>query len=414
MLICLFNSNLFSSTFTFLQRQVLTSLLILALAIFTLSVFSVNKAEARPEYAAELDKDCTFCHIDPAGGGPRNRIGEIFEENYFEFPEDFDPDAVSEEIKDAIKQFTTSLELQTAFINTMHPDTSEGTIANCNACHTSVDRFLLMQAEATFNAQASERIRLTFSNNLGTTLNAFATVDAIPKHLYFKVGQFRLPYGIKQKDHNILVREGYNLGSNKRDVGIELGGSAGRVFYNAAFFNTDNAKAQGLLGTVGGQLGAVRAGVSCIYEKPGDDWERLISTFITASYRGVSLEGEFNFKDASANDMQASIAPESDLDFAEIESKGYYVGAKYRIIPQLTVAGRYGLFDPDRTVLGDASRRITFITQYNFMENGAISLFYWANLPNADRKPDDEINDKGMLRQLKGYNQFILMSRFWF
>lgn len=432
MLICLFKSNLLSSTFTFLQKQVLTSLLILAIAIITLSIFSVNSAEARPEYAAELDKDCTFCHIDPAGGGPRNRIGEIFEENYFEFPEDFDPDAVTEEVKDAVKQLTTSLELQTAFINTMHPDTSEGTVANCNACHTSVDRFLLMQAEATFNAQASERIRLTYSNNLGTTLNAFATVDAIPKHLYFKVGQFRLPYGIKQKDHNILVREGYNLGSNKRDVGIELGGSAGRVFYNAAFFNTDNAKAQGLLGTVGGQLGPVRAGVSCIYEKPGDDWERLISTFITASYKGISIEGEFNFKDASkdasrrndtrrvpstisdANDRQSSIDHESDLDFAEIDSKGYYVGVKYRIIPQLTVTGRYGLFDPDRTVLGDASRRITLITQYNFMENGAISLFYWANLPNTDRKPDDEINDKGMLRQLKGYNQFIVMSRFWF
>ncbi len=405
LLICLFNSNLLSSTLTSLRRHVLTSRLILAIAIFTLSVFSVNSAEARPEFAAELDKDCTFCHIDPAGGGPRNRIGEIFEENYFEFPEDFDPDAVSEEVKDAVKQLTTSLELQTAFINTMHSDTSEGTVANCNSCHTSVDRFLLMQAEATFNAQASERIRLTFSNNLGTTLNAFATVDAIPKHLYFKVGQFRLPYGIKQKDHNILVREGYNLGSNKRDVGIELGGNAGRVFYNAAFFNTDNAKAQGLLGTVGGQLGAVRAGVSCIYEKPGEDWERLISTFITASYSGLSIEGEYNVKDTQSSTSFA-------LD--EVDSKGYYVGAKYRIIPQLTVAGRYGLYDPDRTVLGDASRRITFITQYNFMENGAISLFYWANLPNTDRKPDDEINDKGMLRQLKGYNQFIVMSRFWF
>ena len=405
LLICLFNANLLSSTSTFLQRQVLTSRLILAIAIFTLTVFSINSAEARPEFAAELDKDCTFCHIDPAGGGPRNRIGEIFEENYFEFPEDFDPDAVTDEVKDTIKLLTTSLELQTAFINTMHPDTNEGTIANCNACHTSVDRFLLMQAEATFNAQASERIRLTFSNNLGTTLNAFATVDAIPKHLYLKVGQFRLPYGIKQKDHNILVREGYNLGSNKRDVGIELGGNAGRVFYNAAFFNTDNAKAQGLLGTVGGQLGAVRAGVSCIYEKPGEDWERLISTFITASYSGLSIEGEFNFKDTQSS---------TSFTLDEVDSKGYYVGAKYRIIPQLTVASRYGLFDPDRNVLGDASRRITFITQYNFMENGAISLFYWANLPNANRKPDDEINDKGMLRQLKGYNQFIVMSRFWF
>ena len=388
----------------------------LIMTVFSLPFFLVNISDARPEFAAELDKDCTFCHIDPAGGGPRNRIGEIFEENYFEFPEDFDMDAVTEEAKKVDKQLTTSLDLQTAFINSLHPDEGKGTVANCNSCHTSVDRFLLMQAEVTFNAHASERVRLTLSNNLGTTLNAFATVDAIPKHLYFKVGQFRLPFGIKQKDHNILVREGYNLGSNKRDVGLEMGGSSGKVFYNAAFFNTDNAKSQGLLGTLGGQLGPIRAGISCIYEKPGEDWERLISTFITASYKGLSLEGEFNFKDtqASAEDMQSSIASEPDLAFAEIDSKGYYVGAKYRIIPQLTVVGRYGLFDPDRTELGDASRRITLITQYNFMENGAISLFYWANLPNQNRKPDEDINNKSMLRQLKGNDQFILMSRFWF
>ena len=405
MLLCLINSNLLPHNITFLQRHVLTSLFILATAILSLNVLSVNSAEARPEFAAELDKDCTFCHIDPAGGGTRNRVGEIFEENYFEFPEDFDTDAATEEAKEVVKQLTISLDLQTAFISPMHPDENEDTVANCNACHTSVDRFLLMQAEATFNAQASERICLTLSNNLGTTRNAFATVDAIPKHLYFKVGQFRLPFGIKQKDHNILVREGYNLGSNKRDVGIELGGRTGKVFYNAAFINTDNAMAQGLLGTVGGQFGVIRAGVSCIYEKPGEDWERLISTFITASYSGLSLEGEFNFKDTQSS---------TSFDLDEVDSKGYYVSAKYRIIPQLTVASRYGLFDPDRTVLGDARRRITFITQYNFMENGAISLFYWANLPNADRKPDDEIDDKSTLRQVKGYNQFILMSRFRF
>ena len=48
------------------------------------------------------------------------------------------------------------------------------------------------------------------------------------------------------------------------------------------------------------------------------------------------------------------------------------------------------------------------------MENGAISLFYWANLPNADRGEDDTIGDKGTLRQLQGTDQIILMSRFWF
>lgn len=386
-------------------KGLLTLLMFVLTVNFTLSLFWVNVADARPEFAAELDKDCNFCHIDPAGGGPRNRIGEIFEENYFEFPEDFDMDAVTEEAKEVVKQLTTSLDLQTAFIKDMHANGDEGAVAGCNSCHSSVDSFLLMQAEVTFNAQASEHVRLTLSNNVGTTLNAFATVDAIPKHLYVKVGQFRLPFGIKQKDHNILVREGYGLGSNKRDVGVELGGSLGKAFYNAAFFNAGNATAKGLLGTVGGQLGPIRAGVSCIFEQPGEEWERLVGAFLTASYGGLSLEGEFNFGNTGET---ASFAPDA------VDSKGYYFGAKYRVFPQFTVAGRYGLFDPDRTVLGDAGKRLTFITQYNFMENGAVSLFYWANLPNADRKPDEEISSKSALRQLQGRNQLIVMSRFWF
>lgn len=375
------------------------------IACTALILFLPTDTEARPEFATELEKECSFCHLDPAGGGPRNRIGEIFEENYFEFPEDFDMEAVTEEAKEVVKQLTTSLDFQTAFIKTTHVDEGENAIASCNSCHSSIDRFLLMQAEVTFNAQASEHIRLTLSNNAGTTMNAFATVDAIPKHLYVKVGQFRLPFAIKQKDHNILVREGYGLGSNKRDVGVELGGSAGKVFYNAAFFNANNAAAKGGLGTLGAQLGPVRAGISGIFEKPGEDWERLIGAFLTASYAGLSIEGEFNFGNSGEVAAFAS---------DDINSKGYYVGAKYRVLPQLTVTGRYGLFDPDRTVKGDASQRVTLSAQYNFMENGAISLFYWANLTNADRGEDNTIQDKGTLRQLQGTDQIILMSRFWF
>ena len=386
-----------SGRLSFLRFAVVASVLF--------SLLWLSSAEARPEFATELEKECSFCHLDPAGGGPRNRIGEIFEENYFEFPEDFDMDAVTEEAMEVVKQLTTSLDFQTAFIKTTHVDQEESTIAGCNSCHSSVDRFLLMQAEVTFNAQASENISLTLSNNAGTTMNAFATVDAIPKHLYVKVGQFRLPFAIKQKDHNILVREGYGLGSNKRDVGVELGGSAGKFFYNAAFFNAGNATAKGGLGTLGAQLGPVRAGISGIFEKPGEEWERLIGAFFTASYAGLSVEGEFNF--ANSGEL-ATFTPE------DVDSKGYYVGAKYRLLPQLMLAGRYGLFDPDRTVKGDTSQRLTLSAQYNFMENGAISLFYWANLPNADRGEDDTIGDKGTLRQLQGTDQIILMSRFWF
>ncbi len=396
-----------SSNNTSLPKPLGASLLLLLvfIASVALNLFLPTAVEARPEFATELEKECNFCHLDPAGGGPRNRIGEIFEENYFEFPEDFDLEAVTEEAKEVVKRLTTSLDFQTAFIKTTHVDEEENAIAGCNSCHSSIDRFLLMQAEVTFNAQASEHVQLTLSNNAGTTMNAFATVDAIPKHLYVKVGQFRLPFAIKQKDHNILVREGYGLGSNKRDVGVELGGSAGKLFYNAAFFNANNAAAKGGLGTLGAQIGPIRAGVSALLEKPGEDWERLIGAFLTASYAGMSVEGEFNF---GKSGEVASFTPDA------VDSKGYYVGAKYRALPQLTIAGRYGLFDPDRMVKGDTSQRVTLSAQYNFIENGAISIFYWANLSNTDRGADDTIQDKGMLRQLQGTDQIILMSRFWF
>ena len=39
--------------------------------------FFFRSLEARPEFATELEKECSFCHLDPAGGGPRNRVGEI-------------------------------------------------------------------------------------------------------------------------------------------------------------------------------------------------------------------------------------------------------------------------------------------------------------------------------------------------
>src|SRR5690348_4648272 len=35
-------------------------------------------AQARPEYAAKEGKSCNYCHVDPAGGGPRNPRGVYY------------------------------------------------------------------------------------------------------------------------------------------------------------------------------------------------------------------------------------------------------------------------------------------------------------------------------------------------
>ena len=92
----------------------------------------------------------------------------------------------------------------------------------------------------------------------------------------------------------------------------------------------------------------------------------------------------------------------------DITSKGYYFGAKYRVMPELVLSGRYGLFDPDRTLKGDGSQRVTLTARYIFMQNGSLELFYWLNIANDGR--DTTSTD----RQLEGTDQLILMSHFWF
>jgi hypothetical protein len=52
-----------------------------ALALITTVAFVPRQAAATPAYAAQTKKACGFCHVNPAGGGPRNATGTKFEQN---------------------------------------------------------------------------------------------------------------------------------------------------------------------------------------------------------------------------------------------------------------------------------------------------------------------------------------------
>jgi len=43
-------------------------------------------AAALPAYAAATGKACGACHVNPAGGGPRNAFGEAFAANGHKLP----------------------------------------------------------------------------------------------------------------------------------------------------------------------------------------------------------------------------------------------------------------------------------------------------------------------------------------
>jgi mono/diheme cytochrome c family protein len=60
------------------------SISVSALALAVVTVASAP-AQATPAYAAQEKKACGFCHVNAAGGGPRNAAGKKYEANGHKF-----------------------------------------------------------------------------------------------------------------------------------------------------------------------------------------------------------------------------------------------------------------------------------------------------------------------------------------
>jgi hypothetical protein len=52
-----------------------------AAALIATVALAPRQAAATPAWAAQTKKACGFCHVNPAGGGPRNATGTRFEQN---------------------------------------------------------------------------------------------------------------------------------------------------------------------------------------------------------------------------------------------------------------------------------------------------------------------------------------------
>ena len=372
---------------------------IISLIVLFFGLLSLSSVEALPEFAKLVGQDCSFCHLDPNGGGVRNPTGQFFDENDFEFPADFDPETFVAKPNLLTQAHSFSGDIRVAYIKASQVNHRDQETAGCVSCHSSVDSFLLMKSEVAVHAQISDKVQVTLSNNFGDPFDAFGRVEVISDRLWIKIGQFQLPFAFRQDDHNILVRNGYNLGSNKRDLGLEVVGDYKNLFFNSAVFNgnrntlSDRNQHKGFLTTIGGKFTFIRVGISHLLDKLEAQGETVSAAFLVADISKFSVEIEYDFK-----------AQNGAKNFV---SAGYYVGGKYRLTSRLSVSGRYESFDPDWQVKGDLEQRITTFARYRFAKNASLEIYYWGNIENNNR--NDSKN-----QQLNGVDQVILMSSFWF
>ena len=74
------------STARIIMKTALVGSTVLAAFVLLASMVAVPRsASALPAYAAKEGKPCGYCHVNPAGGGPRNAKGKAYEANGHKF-----------------------------------------------------------------------------------------------------------------------------------------------------------------------------------------------------------------------------------------------------------------------------------------------------------------------------------------
>jgi hypothetical protein len=77
-----------SSSSTATRKTIVAVLATLGLGMLFTSaglVVAPRHAAALPAYSQKEGKPCGYCHVNPAGGGPRNDKGKLYEANGHKF-----------------------------------------------------------------------------------------------------------------------------------------------------------------------------------------------------------------------------------------------------------------------------------------------------------------------------------------
>ena len=341
-----------------------SKVVILVAAIF-LAVSS--RTFAFDEFADLIGKPCVLCHADPEGGGARNKIGQIFEEHGFMFPVDFNlenphktEDGETEITVEETKPITISGNIRTAYL--LDQD-AEGN-----------NTFFVMKSELAVIARPTKNATAKLSYNLGQPLDAYGQVEILPL-LTIRVGQFELPFGRPQRDHNILIRQHYQLGSDVREIGMTLSGTNAFIEYALAVTNGnvddkpyDRDGDKGVAGHLAFKIWRMKFGASGLKRQWRTDPTILAAFFFS------SVLSKKTFFEAEIN---------VERERSTTKSLGLYCTTKYRLTPKFSLAGRYEnlfLSAQQRRVLSvEDQQRLAFAFRYKPYPLAALDFFYWAN-----------------------------------
>lgn len=219
--------------------------------IFTLCLLFLAFSEpsfAYPKFAAYTGEKCISCHVNPTGGGIRNKYGLQYSKDNLVLKSLKKINKATEFNTQLTKGIQIGADMRTIFIN---DQVGEG--------QPNFNSFFQMQGDLYINATINKYLTLviapglyipnTFgSSPLPTKYEIYGMVNNLPYGLYFKFGRFIQNFGIKIPEHRAYQRD-YNgfYTPYAADAGLEIGFSPWLFNLTAGLSNGSSKNSAGQL-----------------------------------------------------------------------------------------------------------------------------------------------------------------------
>jgi|GEM_PF-3850774 len=359
-------------------------LILIALFILPAVILIPQRGKALYFFAAKEGTRCGTCHLNPTGGMLRTQVGLDYAQNDHSFQEN------GEESQSKLN-FSLGENLQMGsdmrFLYT-YKDTVEF------PGYRSRSSFFTMQGSLYLAANLGKNLSLFYNNDFGypsTAVNSelWGMLRNLPYDGYFKVGRFRVPYGIRLDDHTSFIKDSLGFGTHSEDNGIEIGFTPATLFAYVSVtngedhytpFDRNTYKAVSASGgiitryfSLGGSYYFNR--IAPAYQ---DKWRA--AAFGSFSYSKFILLGELDY---GWNERVDVSAPPSR------EILAGYVEGMYQAYRNLWFRAKLDYLDPQRGVKYNDIQRVTIggdAYLYKLLDFG---LQYRINLEQAKEKNNE-------------------------
>ena len=184
-----------------------------ALALLLAGLLAAVPARAEPYLAVQEGYKCNVCHVNPTGGGLRNNFGIAYAKTLLPAQTVGALDVWTGRLIDAVRM---GGDLRAEWSNGVVPHTPSQT-------QFALEQFRVYGDIAVIPDRLGLYIDEQVAPNASQNMEAYVRIGNANDGLYFKGGQFYLPFGWRLQDQTAFVREVSSISMTTPEQGVELG-----------------------------------------------------------------------------------------------------------------------------------------------------------------------------------------------